>query len=90
MILPDTEPLLQAGWKSSAGNSKGVLCDRYLSLQLTLPSLLLEIRQGLGHISKQRKGIRGRLREFGKATSTQDSLTGYKTSLNELRSNFTV
>ena len=67
-----------------------VISTIFSPLQLMLSSLLLEIQQGLGHIQKQRKGVRGRLREFGKSTSIQDSLAGYKASLNELRSNFTV
>ena len=59
-------------------------------LRFTLSRLLLEIQQGLGHIQKQQKGVRDRLREFGKSSSIQDALSGYKTSLNELRTNFTV
>ena len=64
-----------------------VICP---TMQLTLPSLLLEVEQGLGHIHKQRKGFRGRVKQFTKATSIQDKVAGYKSRLNELRTNFMV
>jgi hypothetical protein len=83
--------LLRAGWNSFAKSSKGVLfmiiCP---TIQLTLPSLLLEVEQGLGYLQKQRKSFRGRVKQFTKGTSIQDELAGYKSRLNELRTNFTV
>ena len=60
------------------------------TIQLTLPSLLLEVEQGLGHIQKQRKGFRGLVKQFTKATSIQAELARHKSRLNELRTNFTV
>ena len=62
----------------------------YCFIQLALPSLLLELQQRLGDIQKERKGFRGRIKQFTKATSTQDELAGYKSRLNELCTNFTV
>jgi hypothetical protein len=57
---------------------------------LTVSSLLLEVQQKLGDIQKGRKSFRGRVKQFTKATSIQAELAGYKSRLNELRTNFTV
>jgi hypothetical protein len=64
-----------------------VICP---AIEFTLPSLLLEVEQGLGHLQKQRRSFRGRIKQFTRATSIQDEVAGYKSRLNELRTNFMV
>ncbi|KAJ7231952.1 hypothetical protein C8J57DRAFT_1480776 [Mycena rebaudengoi] len=50
-----------------------------------LERLLQEIRQKL---TEQKKGLRHRLKEFGKSTSIRDDLSRYKTQLEKLRTDF--
>lgn len=61
-----------------------------ISLIARAPSFLRLVQTGLENLMQNRAGLRGRFKEFLRATSVADQIDRYRIRVNELRSNFIV